>query len=142
MEIQLSHCGRMCLGLPEVELRGLLRHATRRRTAARHMEAATHTLWAQVPLCFSLLIAPPHAVAAAVGTATDDEKEGTIEKGGARQRSFPVFELHVIAADRPQLLHCYLGLQALGGVPRAERLTMGGLLWRQARLLLRRHKRP
>ena len=74
MEIQLSHCGRMCLGLPEVELRGLLRHATRRRTAARHMEAATHTLWAQVPLCFSLLIALPNAVAADVATATDDER--------------------------------------------------------------------
>ena len=125
------HPGRMCLGLPELQLSGLLRHRPLQATPPLPL-----TLWASAHLSFSILVAPRDARAA----TADGTVGGAAARGGKGQQAEALLELHAVARDRHELLHCYLGLQGLSGMPPAERLTVGGLLWQLLRQLLAARK--
>ena len=119
-ELELAQCRRMAVGPPEESCEGVARQPALRLVEPG--EAEPHGLWGSAHLCFSLLAAP-----------RDD---------GHRHRApgaEELLELHGVAASRQELHHVYLGLQALGGLPATERLSRGGLLWRQLRLLLTAH---
>jgi hypothetical protein len=114
MELDLSRCRRMRLGLPELQLRGLLGH-----TPSAGAAPPPPTLWAKAHLSFSLLVAPRNpraaATAAADGIGTGaGTVGGTVGRGGggAGAQGEELLELHAVARDRQEMLHCYLGLQA------------------------------
>ena len=93
MELDLSRCRRMRLGLPELQLHGLLGH-----TPSPGAAPPPPTLWARAHLSFSLLVAPraPRAAATAadgigadgigtVGGAVGRGGGGAGAQGGAHQ---------------------------------------------------------
>ena len=119
-ELELSQCRRMSVGPPEESCVGVVKQPALRLVEPG--QAQPHGLWGSAHLCFSLLAAP-----------RDDGHRH--RAAGAEE----LLEIHGVASSRQELHHVYLGLQALGGLPGAERLSRGGLLWRQLRLLLTAH---
>ena len=113
MELDLSRCRRMRLGLPELQLHGLLGH-----TPSPGAAPPPPTLWARAHLSFSLLVAPRAPRAAATAADGIGGAAGTVGGavgrggGGVGAQGEELLELHAVARDRQEMLHCYLGLQA------------------------------